>query len=465
VFADGSRIRASTVTAVEIVVSIAGASLLVLALKGVTPITGLAVLYLPAVLVVAIRRGQVPGLVTAVLSVIALNFFFIEPRYQLTVAKSDQAVALGVFLIVAVVVGRLAATARERERESEARAAIADAREREAILLAEAASTMLVGGTLEGELQTVGRRLSEAVGRTRIELTATPTPRPRERVLRLPLQQQPCWLYADESADMDVLERIAEPLARLFEVAIERRKMREREARAEATVRAESAKTAVLHAVSHDLRSPLTAIVTAASALRSGGLSKDDRTELLSVLDSESHRLTRLVDDLLDLSRIEAGAVSPRAEWCDLRDAVVSAAAQVRAAHGDHPIEIRLPEDLPLVRADAAQMERVFFNLIENAVKFSPSGAPVEATGGAAPAGVTIRVKDRGPGVPASRRLNVFEPFFRGRSGDSGSGLGLAICRGFVEANGGRIALQSRRGEGTAFAVTIPLAERAPAPA
>jgi two-component system, OmpR family, sensor histidine kinase KdpD len=458
--------RASTATAVEIVVSIAGASLLVLALKGVTPVTGLAVLYLPAVLVVAIRRGQVPGLVTAVLSVIALNFFFIEPRYQLTVAKSDQAVALGVFLIVAVVVGRLAATARERAQESDVRAAIADAREREAILLAEAASTMLVGGTLEGELETIGRRLSKAVGgRTRIELTAAPTPGPRERVVRLPLRRQSCWLYADEAADMEVLERIAEPLARLFDVAIERRKMREREAEAEAMVRAEGAKTAVLHTVSHDLRSPLTAIVTAASALRSGGLSQDDRTELLSVLDSETHRLTRLVDDLLDLSRIEAGGVSPRAEWCDLRDAVVSAAAQVRTAHGDHPIEIRLPDDLPLVRADAAQMERVFFNLIENAVKFSPSDAPVEVTGGAAPAGVTVRVKDRGPGVPASRRLNVFEPFFQGRSGDSGSGLGLAICRGFVEANGGRIALQSRRREGTAFAVTIPLAERAPAPA
>jgi two-component system, OmpR family, sensor histidine kinase KdpD len=137
-------------------------------------------------------------------------------------------------------------------------------------------------------------------------------------------------------------------------------------------VRAEGAKTAVLHTVSHDLRSPLTAIVTAASALRSGGLSEDDRTELLSVLDGETHRLTG-VDDLLDLSRIgprgqpAGGVVRPS------RRAVVSAAAQVRTAHGDHPIQSRLPDDLPLVPADAAQMERVFFNLIESAIKFSPS--------------------------------------------------------------------------------------------
>jgi two-component system sensor histidine kinase KdpD len=164
------------------------------------------------------------------------------------------------------------------------------------------------------------------------------------------------------------------------------------------------------------------------------------------------------VDDLLDLSRIESGAVAPQADWCDLNDVVASAAAH---ASGDHPIEFELPGDLPLVRADAAQLERVFSNLIENAVKFSPSGAPVRISGGASSGRVAVRVVDRGSGIPRRYRSQVFEPFFRRRGeAGAGSGLGLAICRGFVEANGGRIVLQSGRDTGTSFTVSFPVARQ-----
>jgi two-component system sensor histidine kinase KdpD len=269
------------------------------------------------------------------------------------------------------------------------------------------------------------------------------------------MRGRPAWLYANNEADREVLERIAEPLASLLEVGFERQRLTEQTAEAEAVRRAEVAKTAVLHAVSHDLRSPLTAIVTAGTALQTDDLSEGDRRELLSVIDSESSRLSRMVDDLLDLSRIEAGAVAPRSDWCDLKEVVARAAA----ARADHPLEIRLPDDLPLVRVDAVQVERVFSNLIDNAIKFSPSGVPVTVSGGSSPAGVTVRISDRGPGIPSNARRDVFEPFFRGRGEQAGSGLGLAISRGFVEANGGRITLQSRKGEGTAFAVTFPRAE------
>jgi two-component system sensor histidine kinase KdpD len=130
-----------------------------------------------------------------------------------------------------------------------------------------------------------------------------------------------------------------------------------------------------------------------------------------------------------------------------------------------HPIEFALPPELPLVRADAAQLERVFSNLLENAVKFSPAGAPVRISGSAASGRVTVRITDRGRGIASQHRARVFEPFFRGR-GDAGagSGLGLAICRGFVEANGGRILLQSGSEQGTSFAVSFPV-QRQPAPA
>jgi two-component system sensor histidine kinase KdpD len=123
-------------------------------------------------------------------------------------------------------------------------------------------------------------------------------------------------------------------------------------------------------------------------------------------------------------------------------------------------IEMDLPEDLPLVRVDSVQAERVFKNLIENAVKFSPPEVPVRISGGMGGFHVTVRVIDRGPGIPAGDRMRVFEPFFRGRDGGQGSGLGLAICRGFVEANGGRIRVQSRAGEGTSFSVSFPLVEQ-----
>ena len=185
------------------------------------------------------------------------------------------------------------------------------------------------------------------------------------------------------------------------------------------------------------------------------------------MIDSESVRLAKLVDDLLDLSKIQAGAVQPRPDWCDLSDVVASAVAHLPETQA---IELELPLDLPLVQADAAQLERVFSNLLENAIKFSPPGAPVRITGGAAAGRVTVRVTDHGRGIPAPQRARVFEPFFRGRTDRSpvaagaGSGLGLAIVKGFVEANGGRIVLQSGTDRGTSFAVSFPVA-RQPAPA
>jgi two-component system sensor histidine kinase KdpD len=457
----GSTARAT----LEVAASLAGASLLVAALDRVAPITGLTVVYLLAVLLVAIRWGEVAGLITAALSVLTMNFFFIEPRYRLSITQSEHVVTLAVFLVVAVVVGRLAASARERADESTRRAAIADAREREAVVLAEAASLMLVGDSVEGELERIGQHLGALLGPdARIELAAVPTAGVGQRAVRLSLRETPGWLYVDEGTDRGVVDRVAEPLARLIDVGLERRKLGDQAAEADARLRAEAARTAILHAVSHDLRSPLTAIITAGDGLGRDDLSADERAELLSVVQGEGRRLSRLVGDLLDLSRIQAGAVDPRPDWCDLRDVVTGAAEQVRLAHGDHPIQIELPDDLPLVRADSVQLERVFANLIDNAVKFSPDGEPVTISGAVAPGGVTVRVRDRGQGIPPGRREHIFEPFFRGRQGPSGSGLGLAISRGFVEANGGRIALQTRRGQGTAFAVTFPLAEHAPEP-
>lgn len=433
----------------ECVAALAAATLAVAGLEHVAPVEGLAVIYLLAVLFVAIRHGEVAALTTAVASVLAFNFFFIEPRHRLTIADQRNVVALGVLLVAAAVVGRLAAAARQRARESEERAQLAAAREREALVLAEVASSLLGDERLEPRLAKAGLRLQ-----------LSPVPKEQDGELSAPLRlsDRTAWLYLRPDAGWKAsdLDRIAEPLARLVDVALERERMLERAADAEAARRADTAKTAVLHAISHDLRSPLTAILTATQALRTGSVSEADRNELVAVLGEESSRLDRLVADLLDLSRIQADAVNPQRDWCDLHDIVGRAA-------GERPVSIQLPDELPLVRADSTQLERVFANLIENAVKFSPPGEQVRVTGGSGGGRVTVRVVDRGRGIPAAQRPHVFEPFFRGRGDRAGSGLGLAICRGFVEANGGSISLSSRKDEGTAFAVSFPL-EPQPSP-
>jgi two-component system sensor histidine kinase KdpD len=452
-------------TAAEVVVGILVASAFVAALQSAAPPVGLGSVYLLAVLEVAVRRGQVAALASAVLSVLTVNYFFIVPRGRLEIAHTADLVELIVFLVVAVVVGRLASAGRQRAAEAESRAREASAREREATLLAEAASGILAGRSLKAQLEMIGSRVALATGASsaRVVMERTPAPGEHELTVRLATSTQ-VWLHVADDATWTKSEvgRLAEPLGRLIDVAIERERLAEQAAENEAASRAEAARTAILHTISHDLRSPLTAITTAGSALRSPAVSGDEREELIDVIDSESERLAKLVDDLLDLSKIQAGAVLPRADWCDLQDIVTSAAAHLP---GSARIEFALPADLPLVRADAAQLERVFSNLLENAVKFSPPGATVRVSGGTAGGRVTVRVTDQGRGIPSHQRAHVFEPFFRGRGGSgSGSGLGLAICRGFVEANGGRILLQTGADRGTSFAVSFPV-EPQPAPA
>jgi len=456
--------RDAATAALELLMAVAAATLVVAALQSAAPPAGLGVVYLLAVLEVAVRRGQRPAIVAAVLCVLALNYLFAAPRERFAIAHTQDLVELLVFLIVALVVGRLAARARSRAAEADARALAAAAREREATLLAQAASAILSRHDRDDQVTSIERLVATATGSSRARIVGPASATPDgELAVRLGAGE-PLWLAVSRDSHWDEgqLTRIAGPLGKLFDVARVRERATEQTAEIEAARRAETARTAVLHAISHDLRSPLTAITTAAYALRSEQVSEAERGELVEVIEGEGARLTKLVDDLLDLSMIEAGAVRPRADWCDLHEVVVSAAEPLRDGHH---IAIDLPADLPLVRVDAAQVERVFSNLLTNAVKFSPPGTPVRVSGSAEGGRVTVRVVDRGPGIPRPQRARVFEPFFRARSAPgAGAGLGLAICRGFVEANGGRILLQADSGKGTSFAVSFPV-QQLPAPA
>ena len=459
------RLARLALTIAELVLAVVAATLLVAVTDQVAPVDGLGVIYLLAVLLIAIRRGLLGALATAVLSVLALNYFFIAPVHRLTIADSENVVALAVFLIVAVVVGRLAAASRARAQEAEDRARLAAAREGEAEMLAGVASMLLRGGSPTQYLDEIAARVARALGvadPVPLELAAAPSASADARAVRVPLRHGAAWLHVPRSAGIaqDDVRRVCDALGGIIDVALERERLEGRAAEAEATRRADVVKTAVLHAISHDLRSPLTAITTAAGGL--DDVESEDHRELVRVVLEESERLARLVDDLLDLSRVEAGAVHPRVDWCDLGDVVGRAAENVRG-RGSASVLIELPGDLPLVKADATQLERVFTNLLDNALHFSPADQPVQIRGGTGGGKVIVRVVDRGPGVPASQHKRVFEPFVGARSGAGGAGLGLAICRGFVEANGGQIVLQSTPHGETAFAVSLPLVEQ-PAP-
>jgi two-component system sensor histidine kinase KdpD len=462
--------------AAEVLLTVGLATALVAALDTVATSTGLAVVYLLAVLTVAVRRGGGPALAAAVLSVLAFNYFFIAPVHRLTIADSENVAALVVFLVVAIVVGRLAAAARDRAAEAEERAQIAAQREGEAEMLAGVTALLLGGARLDSELDAIAARVAPALGvPLRLERTAAPAPRPGERSVPVPVSHGRFWAYLprEGAPDAAVLGRVLHALAAILDIAAERERVAARAAEADAAQRADVAKTAVLHAISHDLRSPLTAITTATAGLGDERVGEQDRAELLAVLRGESARLAQLVDDLLDLSRVQAGAVNPRVDWLDVQEVVSRAAAQVKAA----PVSIALPAELPLVRADASQMERVFLNLLDNAARFSPPGRPVRVTGGTGAGHVTVRVSDEGPGVPLGQADAVFEPFYRGRrsataagecdrGAGAGAGLGLAICRGFVEANGGRLLLQRPvNGRGASFAVSLPVAPPPEVPA
>ena len=239
--------------------------------------------------------------------------------------------------------------------------------------------------------------------------------------------------------------------------ASEERRLREA-VEAEALRRSDAVKTAVLRSVSHDLRSPITAITTASEVLRELGdsLSEDDRDELVAAILAQVQRLDRLVANLLELSRLEAGAAIPTRELWTV-DGLVARALDVISADEDR-VDVDLPNDIPPVEVDPAQLERALVNVIENAIKFSGPGERVALRATTKDAEVFLHVTDHGPGVPVYERQRVFEPFVRGTSanGDRGSGLGLAIARGFVSLNGGRIWVEPAASGGSEFVLALP---------
>ncbi|HKO23439.1 MAG TPA: ATP-binding protein [Chloroflexota bacterium] len=256
-------------------------------------------------------------------------------------------------------------------------------------------------------------------------------------------------------------ERLLTTFAHQAALAIDKAHLAERARRAAALEEADQVKTALLSSVSHDLRSPLAAIKTAVTGLLTPGADLDPqgRTDLLAAIDEETDRLTHLVANLLDLSRIQGGALRPRKEWVDIAEIVLAAVDRLASRFPAHAIGVSVPDDLPLLPVDYARVDQVLSNLIENAASYAPPGTSITVTVQPEHGGIALRVRDEGPGIPRAERERVFEPFYRGAATEAlrpGSGLGLAICRGIVEAHGGWIRVEPTDGPGASIALWLP---------
>jgi len=445
------RIGLATVTSIA---AVAVVTAVIALIDAYVPVLSLGVLYVFAVLPVAVLWGLRFALPVSVLSMLAFNWFFLPPKHTLSLADGENWFALAVYLATAVVVSELAARARRR-------AAAAEQRERESALLADLAVELLAGQKLDNQLGDVASRAAAVLGIDRAEIELGAEQVRHGRQLPYPLEAAgrrvgTIFIPPDEIPGAEVQRRFLPALAALLAVGEERDRLESEALEAEALRRSDLIKTALLRAVSHDLRSPLTGIRTAIGALRSESLSltSDDRRELLETIEVESHRLDRLVGDLLDLSRLEAGAVAPQPEAWELAD-LVHDAVDVLGARD----RVEVAGESPVVDVDGGQVRRVLANLIDNALKFSQAAEPVHVRITATRKEAIVRVVDQGPGLGAAELERVFEPFYRG-DGDSrsGAGLGLAIARGFAEANGGRVWAESRPGQGATFALALPVA-------
>jgi two-component system sensor histidine kinase KdpD len=259
-----------------------------------------------------------------------------------------------------------------------------------------------------------------------------------------------------DDVDARLRERIVPALEALLTAAVEREALQTEVVATAALRQSDDLKTAILRAVSHDLRSPLTAMVASGEALGSASLDAEERAALSRAVVEEGARLERLIEKLLDLSRLQAGDADPRLGWVDLDE--VLTAARDHLSRGDL-VRLQLDRDLPPVRADAVQLERAFSNLMENAIGHG-GGEPVSVRAREVGARLVVRVVDRGPGIRPAEQDRIFEAFYRSPSEavrPMGSGLGLAIVRGFVEANGGTVRVESLPGQGASFVVEFPL--------
>ncbi|NTW39142.1 MAG: DUF4118 domain-containing protein [Cellulomonadaceae bacterium] len=412
-------------------------------------------LYLLAVVVVAAVGGRWPGVLAAVGSVLAANWYLTPPYHTLLVESRDSIVELVVFAVVALVVS-IAVDLAARDRARAARSGV------EADLMARLAAERPVELSLREVLDEVRATFgmtSAALVRTRgneTTIVASVGPiRPEDASIRVPAGGQ-LMLVANGpelfAEDRGLLERLARGAARAWEG-------QHLAAKADQLAEVDRVRSALLAAVGHDLRTPLAGLKAAVSSLRQDDVewSGEEEAELLATIEESADRLTDLIANLLDMSRLQVGAVTAHLSPVALDE--VASRALLDLPPG--AVLIAIADDLPLVIADAGLLERVVANLVDNARRHSPAGCPVDVSAGVGAAGtVSLRVTDHGPGVPTDLWTSMFEPFQRlgDRATGSGVGLGLAIVRGFCDAMGAAVRPEQTPGGGLTMVLDLPVA-------
>jgi two-component system sensor histidine kinase KdpD len=414
------------------------------------------------VVIVALVGGIWPALLAALAAGVLLDFFFVEPLYEVTIADPLHLLALVIFAIVAVLVSIVVDQAARRSRAATRAAAEAEALSRIAgsVLGSDDPLASLVGQLRESfEMTSVlvrsdGGELASSIDATLAADTDVETSYPLGSQASIYLRGP-----ALDARDRRILSAFLSQL----ETAVRQRELTTEADRMRPVAEADRLRTALLAAVGHDLRRPLAAATTAVTSLRSSELklSASDRRELLETAEESLNALAALVTALLDASRLQAGELGVSVMRVSLDEVIGGALDELHLGPGD--IHVEREVDLPAVSADPALLQRAVVNLIANALRFAPEGRPPTIATSAFGDRVQLRVIDEGPGIPAERREDVFEPFQRLGDTDNtvGVGLGLALSKGFVEAMGGTLEPEDTPGGGLTMVIDLPRAERA----
>ncbi|CAN5610365.1 DUF4118 domain-containing protein [soil metagenome] len=458
--------------------------------------TNLVMVYLLAVTMIASRFGPGESVVGSLLAVVVFDVAFVPPRGTLAVSDSEYLITLAAMLVVALLISRLtlrlrsqAEASAERERRTASLYALtrAMARSRGKAEIAEAA-VREIGSVFEAEVAILlpTERGLEPAASSSSGFEAQPAEAavarwafdhdeaagkgsdtlPGASGLYLPLRGgsgavgvlgilPSARLWPLPAAQRNLLETFASSLG----LAVERAQLAKESHTARLAAESERLRNALLSSISHDLRTPLTSIAGAASALVAlGGEGRD----LAETIYGESLRLNLQVQNLLDMTRLQSGEVKPRLEWNSVEEILGSALARSQELLGERPVSVQIPPDFPLLSVDAGLVEKLFVNLFENAAKHTPPSALIEISAKVGNEMVRILVSDRGPGVPKGQEAAIFERFAQGGTKGEGLGLGLAICRAIMRLHGGRIWVQNRPEGGAEFHLEFPKPDHQP---